>query len=143
MGTSGEDIGPDDGVKLTEFRTEYPRPVVSRASVDRIAFLGHPGIRGGHPAPFPSYCFPGPAFPDSLAWGQNGAESHIGVPEGREGDGAVRHPTVERVVEPTAAANHAVRARSWPMRITSRRGAIIRTVPPVPTPLIHIPSHVI
>jgi hypothetical protein len=50
-------------------------------------------------------------IPASLTWGQDGTETEAVALEHRFHDTTVRHPAEVGVVEPTAAAKHAARAR--------------------------------
>src|SRR5438445_4618435 len=77
----------------------------------------------------------------SLTWGQPNPETGVGVPVGRGVVVAERRSAVPGAAVPVAAANHAGRARSRPLRV-DYTPARIRPIP-VLTPFIDIPNHVI
>src|SRR5664280_508617 len=76
-----------------------------------------------------------------LTWGQHNPEPVVAAPERRPDVEAERRPAVPAVFAPTAAADHAARARRWTLWIShapSRVGPI-----PVPAPLPQVPMHAI
>ena len=55
---------------------------------------------------------------------------------------AERHASARRTVAPTAATDHAVRARRWTRRIVRRRYRIICTTVPIAAPFPNIAAHI-
>ena len=92
----------------------------------------------------PSLALPAPvssALPfSSLTWGQNSPKAGVEVGAARIAVAAVRRPAVDGIVEPAAAADHAVRACS---STTGVAAPCIRRAIPIPAPLEHITRHVI
>ena len=126
----------------------YARSTISPATIGpfksaplrlRLRLLPHPP----DPTTTPAFATPWPPANSRLTRGQNRAEPEVADPVTREVAVAVRHWAALRnaVVVPTGTANHAARARTRPSRV-SLSGLFISTTP-VPSPLPHIPGHVI
>ena len=97
---------------------ERPPPLLTPGLRSPLFAAKHCAARTGWPPGQPEHP---PIF--RLSWGQDDTESVVVVPVVRVVVVAVRRPAVDRVVVPTAPADHAVRASWPPPQICSRRAS--------------------